>query len=387
MLRGTIALLLVVILFAVAGWFLLQPVPQENLRIDIEPTGLSQRTVSGLSISSSDMLSPDRRKVWINARIGVPRASDVHVLIDLENNATLGVVYHAQQILGWDGSEEVLVARVAARDLNWRRVGRKLGMNFERVYITEIYRLSLATGVFSLVSEIPADSWMSQFCLSPDREWMVGTWGPRQCHEVNLKSGAVSTTISEPYVWSPRFVDDRTFMFVGETNLLERKVEGMESTRVSNPLLTEIRDAIQLRGRPTIGLCGLVGDKVLVVDHVLEGRHDRLLELDRQTRLLRDMALLEPSRSQPAFSPGGGQMVYQGHQFRRTRDWVFHQRVAKDSTPTLCIKGPTGQVNQASPVFLDEERILYVHRGNELRSFPLADLDAQTLHWPTALAP
>ncbi len=101
---------------------------------------------------------------------------------------------------------------------------------------------------------------------------------------------------------------------------------------------------------------------------------------------MQEVTQLSPSRSLPVFSSDGLYMVYQGNPFDRTQDTVYFQEVLEGSKSTILIQGISGQVNEADPAFLPGERVLYIHRGTELRSIHLNE-EQPTLHWPQSLLP
>jgi len=100
---------------------------------------------------------------------------------------------------------------------------------------------------------------------------------------------------------------------------------------------------------------------------------------------MKEITQLEPSRTLPDFRSDGSAVVYQGNPYTRTQDTVFLQQVAEGSTPGVLVEGISGQ-GYADPLFIGGDRVLFVHRGTELRSIP-AEGGEHTLHWPQSLLP
>jgi hypothetical protein len=227
---------------------------------------------------------------------------------------------------------------------------------------------------------------LTWLAVSGDGKWGVGTWGALYCVEIDLQNGTVSEPIGEDYVWSPCFLDEKTYVFVGETSIQSREVGSAGSERISQPLLEEIREAIIEKGTPSIRLCGRQNGTIAAVDHSVTRKSDRLLVVDERTSLVNQLTRLEPSRELPRFNEKGTAFVYQGNLFEGNMDSVFYQEMAKDSEPHVVIEGKQGDVGGADPLFLNPDTILYIHWGTELMSFTLEEGNSR-LHWPIALAP
>ncbi len=349
------------------------------------PGGISQSSVSEVRIPRSGLVSKDGGKVWIHARIGNDLPRDATVLVNLKTNESEFLVESAEP-MAWLSDFEVLFSQEVSRDPSWKHIVRALGGHLPRRHATRFYRINLTTATVSTLCEVESESPLVFCSVSPDSRWMVATWGPTHLCEISLETGVVSPRIDEKYVWAPCFIDPEAYLFVGETSLQIRRVGGTTSDRASQPLLLEIRDAIKLKGTPSIEVCGRIHGVVYVVDHVPDGHNDRLLTLDEQARVMREVTQLAPSRSLPEFNADGQYMVYQGNPFDRTQDTVYFQEVLEASKPSVLIEGISGQVNEADPVFLPGDRVLYVHRGTELRSIHVNE-EQPTLHWPQSLLP
>jgi hypothetical protein len=248
------------------------------------------------------------------------------------------------------------------------------------------YKVDVHNRSVTPIAALETSSSMTFCSISTDSRWLIATWSPTQLHEISLENGTVSPQVDEKYVWAPCFIDHETYLFVGETSIQSRKIGATTSDRISQPLLQEIRDAIKIKGNPSIDICGKIKDFIYAVDHVPDGRYDRLLQLDERTRMLKEITQLEPSRSLPYFSTTGEYLVYQGNPFNRTQDTVFFQEVLEGSKSVELIHGVAGQVNEANPLFLPGDRVLYIHRGTELRSIHVNE-EQPTLHWPQSLLP
>lgn len=351
----------------------------------IHPGGISQSTVSDVRVPHPDLVSRDGQRVWVHARIGNESPRDAAVLVNLRTNESELLVESAVPV-AWLGESRTLFSQEISRDPFWKRLVRKLGGQLTRRHSTRFYCVDTAASTVKLLSEIESESTLVHCSISPDFHWMVATWGPSQVHEVSLDSGEVSLRLDEKYVWAPCFVDAETYLFIGETALQSRKIGAASSERASQPLLQEIRDAIKLKGTPSIEICGRVDGTVYAVDHVPDARYDRLLRLDERTRVMQEITQMAPSRTLPDFSSDGLYMVYQGNPFDRTQDTVYFQEVLEAAKPSVLIQGISGQVNAADPAFLPGERVLYVHRGTELRSIHPNE-EQPTLHWPQSLLP
>lgn len=349
--------------------------------------GASASTVSGVRMDRSTWLSPEGARIWILARIGVTSPREAAVLIDLSANQALGSVEGGVPI-GWLSDTVALFHSEGGRDPLLKKYARKLGGNLSRRRLTCFYSVDLTTGESHLIAEVEAGVGMEFCALSPDRKSLVATWGPADCREISLSPGSEVRRVEEKYVWAPCFLDAERYLFVGETAIQSRTLGGPKSERFSQPLLKEIRDAIKLKGSPSIEICGRIGDDVLVVDHVPDSNRDRLLKLDERTSLLREIAEMRPSRTPPSFSPDGRYMVYQGNAFDRNNDTVYFQDIAEGSQVQTLVEGASGQMYAADPVCLPGDRVLYVHRGTELRSLDVnAGVESALLHWPESILP
>lgn len=350
-----------------------------------KPSGISQSTVSEVRIPSSDLLSGDGGKVWVRARVGEETPRDAAILVNLSTGDSEYMVESAEPE-AWLDENTVLFRQEVNCDPFWKKIVRSLGGHLPRRHATHFYRVDLASGSVSTLAEIESESTL-MFCnISPDHRWMIASWGPVQAHEISLETGTVSPRIDEKYIWAPSFISADTYLFVGETALQSRQIGGNASERASQPLLQEIRDAIKLKGTPSIEVCGRNNGVIYVVDHVPDGRFDRLLKLDERTRIIQEVTQLAPSRTPPVFSPDGLYLTYQGNPFDRTQDTVYFQETLDGSKPVILVRGISGQVNEADPVFINGDRILYVHRGTELRSIHPNE-EQPALHWPQSLLP
>ncbi len=354
-------------------------------RIVVHPGGISQSTVSEVRIPHPALVSKDGERVWVCARIGNESPLDGVVLVNLKTNES-ELLVDSVEPLAWLGDSKALFSQEISRDPLWKKLLRKLGGKLTRRHATRFYCVDTASSSISILTEIESESTLVSSSVSPDARWMVATWGPSQVHEVSLETGEISPRLDEKYVWAPCFVDNDTYLFVGETSLQSRKVGTTSSERASQPLLQEIRDAIKLKGTPSIEICGRIGGTVYAIDHVPDARFDRLLRLDERTRVMQEITQLAPSRTLPDFSADGLYMVYQGNPFDRTQDTVYFQEVLEGAKPTVLIEGISGQVNEADPAFLPGDRVLFVHRGTELRSIHPNE-EQPTLHWPQSLLP
>ena len=133
-------------------------------------------------------------------------------------------------------------------------------------------------------------------------------------------------------------------------------------------------------------LAGRVGDDILMFDHNPRLDYDRLLVLDEKTTLLEEVTRLIPSQDVPRFNPEGTMFVYQGQQFDKNMDTVYLQTIEVDSKPIELVTGEFGSIQESTPVFWNDESVLYVHRGIEVRSISLANGTVE-LHWPIAVVP
>ncbi|MBE7488346.1 MAG: hypothetical protein IT394_02420 [Candidatus Omnitrophica bacterium] len=377
--------LLVIIAAATGSFFILMslPAPPEPV-VNMKPEGISQSTVSEVRIPRKDLLAQDKSRVWVQARVGNDIPKDAAILVDLRSNESICLVTGAHP-LGWLNSDSVLFYWEGSLDPIWIRLFRKFGAQIQRHHVTRFFRVDLSTGKVSVLADLETDSAMMFSSLSPDARWLVATWGPMQAYEISLQDGKVTPRIDEKYVWAPCFVDNGQYFFVGETSLQSRTPGTSSSERASQPLLQEIRDAIKLKGTPSIEVCGRIQGQVYSIDHVPDGRFDRLLVLDERTRIMKEITQLEPSRTLPDFRSDGSAVVYQGNPYTRTQDTVFLQQVAEGSTPGVLVEGISGQ-GYADPLFIGGDRVLFVHRGTELRSIP-AEGGEHTLHWPQSLLP
>ena len=357
------------------------PKPEVNR----DPEGISQRTVKDVAIASNEWLSPNRKHVWVKAQVGEMEATGKALLIDLEKGHTLWSIEGADPV-AWLTESEVLFCRVESRGTRWKSFLKWIGGSVENEYQTTLFRFEIVNGTLTIVCELATDTPLTWFAVSEDGLWGVGTWGPFHCVEINLQSGASSDQVNEDYIWSPCFLDGKTYLFVGETSIQSREVGSSRSERVSQPLLSEIREAIIERGTPSIRLCGRQNGMIVAVDHSVTRKKDRLLVVDELTSLVNQLTQLEPSRELPRFNEEGTAFVYQGNLFEGNMDSVFYQEMAEDSAPRVVIEGKQGDVSGADPLFLDSDTILYIHWGKELMSFSLAEGDSK-LHWPIALAP
>lgn len=377
--------LLVVIAVGVASYFILtiQPVPSEPI-VNLKPEGISQSTVSDVRIPRKDLLSPDKSRVWVQSRVGIDVPQDSVILVDLQSNESICLVTGANP-LGWLDADTALFYWEGTLDPIWIRLFRKFGAQVKRNHVTRFYRVDLSSGSVKVLADLSTDSAMMFSSISPDLRWLVATWGPLKAYEISLTDGKISQPIDEKYIWAPCFVDNDLYFFIGETSLQSRTVGSSSSERASQPLLQEIRDAIKLKGTPSIEICGRFQNQVFSVDHVPDGRFDRLLVLDERTRIMKEITRLEPSRTLPDFNSDASLFVYQGNPFIRTQDTVYLQQVADGSKPSILVEGISGQ-GFADPLFLKDERVLFVHRGTELRSIPIGGGE-HTLHWPQSLLP
>lgn len=350
-----------------------------------QPKGISQSTVCEAHIAGADWLSPDGKRVWVKARIGLETAKTAAVLVDLAVNDSVCLVSDADPV-AWLSETEVLFFNEGSTDPVWKRVVRKAGGQVTREHFTRFYRMNLDSGVITPVGDIKADSTMTFCTVSTDRKLAVGAWGPAQCHEISIEKGVVSSKVDEKYVWSPCFIESDRYLFVGETAIQARRAGIQGSDRFSRPLLGEIRDAIKNRGAPSIEICGKVAGSVFVVDHVPDSRFDRLLKVDERTSVLGQVAQIQSSSGRPNFTQDGLYMAYQGNPFDRTWDTVYFQEVLEESKPQVLVEGSTGQVNEADPLILPDGSVLFLHRGTELRSIDPNGGEA-VLHWPLSLLP
>ncbi|MCG3199338.1 MAG: hypothetical protein HUU16_11535 [Candidatus Omnitrophica bacterium] len=386
MARAATSVLLIILMGLVVLGLVLRespPVPSWNPHLQ----GASASTVSGVRMDRSTWLSPEGNRVWILARIGITSPREEAILIDLGNNQALGSATGGIP-LGWLGDTVVLFYSEGGRDPLLKKFARKLGGNLSRRRFTCFYRIDLASGESNLIAEVEVGVGMDFCALSPDRKNLVATWGPADCRELTLSPGSEPKRVEEKYVWAPCFLENDRYLFVGETAIQSRKLGGAKSERFSQPLLREIRDAIKLKGTPSIEICGRIGNEALVVDHVPDGNRDRLLKLDERTSLLREITGMRPSRTLPSFSSDGRYMVYQGNAFDRNNDTVFFQDIAEGSEAQVLVEGVSGQMYEADPVCLPGDRVLYIHRGTELRSLAVNEgEESASLHWPESILP
>jgi len=385
MVRGFGIFLCVCLISGVGVWRLVRieaPKPPRALRA---PTGISQSSVKDTAIRSQDWLSPGSDQIWVTALVGEREGRESAILVDLASGDSLCRVEGAAPV-AWLSSTQALFLKGANNDPLWRKLLRQLGVMIARSHLTRLYRLDLVTLKFYTLAEIQTEVPATFLSVSPNRGSLVGAWGPRTCHEVDLKTGAVSEKVKEVYVWSPSFVDDETYLFVGETAIQSRRLGAPRSDRVSQPLLKEIRDAILERGTPSLRPCGRVGERILAVDQQVGAAGSRLLQLDERTSIVEELARLKPSREPPRFNSAGTACVYQGHVFEGNMDSVFVQNVDRGSEPRLLARGKYGDIHESTPLFLGEDVVLYVHSGIELMSIHLSGGEPH-LHWPLALSP
>jgi len=348
------------------------------------PRGISQRSVREVRIKRGEWLSPTRSLVWVSARLGERKPRQVSILVDLVSGASLYLIENAEPV-AWLNENEVLFRNGESADPKWKRIVRKMGFGFPIDYCTRFYRFNVKTGTLTILTDIHTGKRLGFFTVSKDRRWGVGTWGPLNCFEIDLVEATVRK-VDEAYVWSPCFVGDKTFVFVGETSIESRRVGPNVSESISQPLLEEIRDAIIEKGTPSIQLCGRLNGQILGVDHSPLSDYDRLLRVDETTSIVSEVTRLRPSRNLPRFNSRGTEFVYQGHLFEGDMDSVYYQEVRRNSEPITLVHGKEGDVNQSTPVFLDDETVLYVHWGRELQSISL-NSEKPKLHWPMALVP
>jgi hypothetical protein len=385
MLRAAATLFLVLILTAGLGALLLHEADIAAPRWSREAPGISQTTVSEARITREGWLSPGRDRIWVRTRIGLKSPLEAVVLVDLEKKETLCLLRDGEPVV-WLSDQEVLVVSEGSKQSLLKRLWRAFGGHFPMDHFTRFHRLHVETGALTPLGEIQSAISMTFCSVSPDHLHAVACWGPTQGREIDLASGAVSSPVGEKYFWSPCFISNDQYLFVGETAIQSRRLGMDRAERFSQPLLKEIRDAIKMKGAPSIEICGRIHGKVYVVDHVPDSHSDRLLSLDERTNLLLEVTRLEPSRSLPSFSEDALYVVYQGNPFDRTWDTVYFQEVLEGAQAQVLIEGVSGQVSPADPVFWKEDKILYVHRGTEIRSLSVNGGDPE-LHWPQALLP
>jgi hypothetical protein len=383
--RLVVAVIAVALVLAAAVRSLTEVTVLPKPEVERNPEGISQRTVKDVEIERNEWLSPTRKRIWVKARVGEERTRSRALLVDLERGHTLWSVDGADPI-AWLSDSEVLFCREESRETRWKKILRKIGGGMGDEYQTSFFRFDVVNGVLTVACEVTADTPLTFFAVSQDRRWGVGTWSAFHCVEIDLQSGAVSDRIDEDYVWSPCFMEEKTYLFVGETSIQSREVSSPRSERISQPLLEEIREAIIEKGTPSIRLCGRQNGTIVGVDHSVSQRNDRLLVVDERTSLVDELTRLKASRELPRFNEKGTAFVYQGNLFERNMDSVFYQEMAEDSEPFVVVEGKQGEVSGADPLFLDRDTILYVHWGTELVTLSLTE-GIKRIHWPIALAP
>lgn len=376
--------LLFLVLGAGAVFLLTRETQPDPPVVTLEPAGISQSTVSEIAIKRPAWLAADGKLVWLSGRLGEATRRDVCFLVNLATQQTALLLEDAEP-LAWLSPTEVLLFNESVTGPVWQKITRKFGGRLKIERTTRFYRLNVDNGEINNVADVVDEIGMNAFSHAPNGQTAVATWGPERCREIDLANGQI-TSVTEKYVWSPCFVSDKEYLFVGETALQKREVGSDKSSRASQPLLTEIRDAIKIKGIPSLEICGRYNDQIFVVDHVVQGSQERLLKVDPLTRLLQEVGLLEPSRGIPSFSPDLKYVVYQGNPFDRTWDRVYLQTLEPGSQSEILVESVAGQTYQSTPHFLPDGRILYVYRGIDLRALTL-EPNGEELVWPQSLLP
>jgi hypothetical protein len=383
--------ILVSILFLAVGGYvafcwLVPSIPVPDPRVIPTPSGVSQTTVREVAIRRPEWLSPSQERVWVECRFGETDIHFAHLLIELETGRTPFQILEGTP-LAWLDEDRVLVLHQGSTDPNWKKIFRRIGASTPRQFVSRFSVFSLTSGSSAVLCEAETGRPMTSFTLSPDRHRAVATWGNQLAHEIDLEKGTLSPALGEPFVWSPCFIDNSTYAFVGETTIQSRQFGESETERISQPMLPEIRDSIIEKGAPSLRLIGQEGGFFLALDQYPTRDYDRLLSLNTATSLVDELTRLKSSTEIPRFNSEGTRMVYQGNIFEGDMDTVYLQEVAEDSEPVILVEGKQGHANESTPLFLAGDRVLYVHWGTEVRSTD-SKLDSEPrIHWPLSLVP
>jgi len=378
---------LVVILALIVGgvFYILQPNTLPLPSLEENPPGVAQSTLNDVRIADPRWLSKDGKLLWVVCRFGEKGRIRSNLLIDIDQKTTLRNLRGAY-LVSWVNDREILVYNQGKTDSEWDKFRNLLDQETPGTTLTQFHRIDVFSGNRTQVCELRSAKALTFVDPSPDGRRVVLTFGPQETYEFESSPNSIPAKVTEEYVWSPTWIDNDTYLFVGETSVLSRKFGSDESKSVSVPLLKEVREAIADYGSPTVRISGKVGENLLLVDHNPELDFDSLLVVDQKTTLVEEVTRLVSSPELPRFNEDGDMFVYQGQQFDRNMDSVYLQKVEVDSQPIELIEGEFGSVQESTPLFRNPETVLFVHRGIEVRSISLSDGEIQ-LHWPIAVVP
>ena len=382
-----IIVVVVVGLLLVSGgvYYVVQPTPLPTPTLEQDPEGVAQSTVNDARIVDPGWLDEDSNFLWVACRFGKANRIRCHMLINLTEKTTKALLRGAN-LVSWIDDHRILVYNRGNTDSIWDRLQHKIHRGESASSVTQFFILDVNTGQPRQVCSMASKQHPTFVDLSPSKTRGVVSFGPKEFFEFEVAPNVTPRKIDEEYVWAPKWIDNDTYLFVGQTSVLSRKFGESNSRSVSMALLDEVRDAISDYGSPTLKICGRVGSNLLLVDHDPELDFDRLLVLDEKTTLVEDVTRLIPSAELPRFNSDGSMMVYQGQQFDKNMDTVYLQTVEIDSEPIELVTGELGSIQESSPLFWKETSVLYVHRGVEIRSISLSDGNIE-LHWPIAVVP
>lgn len=378
----------VVVLIGLLGggvYLILQPVPLLVPVLSANPSGVAQSTLNDVRIRDPRWLSKDGNSCWVACRFGESDRIRTFLLVDLENKETTAML-RSGVLVCWINDREILVYNQGRTDSKLKQWMHILHPESPITRITQFFVIDAASGVGRKICEIASTNNLNAIQVSRDGARAVGCWGPEELYEFGLQADSEPRKIDEPYVWAPMWIDEASYLFVGETAIHQREFGADRSKRLSQPLLQEVRDAVSQYGAPTVKICGKQGENLFLHDHSPVESFDRLMVVDPTTSLVQVVARMVPSSELPRFNQDGTMMVYQGQQFDRNMDTVYLQTIEVDSQPVELVTGEFGGIQESTPLFRREDVVLYVHRGIELRSISLASGETE-LHWPIAVVP
>ena len=252
------AVLVVVALLSVGAYVVFQPNTLPTPIFETEPTGVSQTTVTDTRIADPRWLSKDGNLLWVVCRFGAPGRARCNLLINLAEKKTMAMLRGAN-LVSWINDHEVLVYNRGKTDSKWDQFQLLINPNDPSYVITQFFVLDVNSKTLTRICELASSKNLTSIDTSPNGERVVLAFGPKELYEFETSPGTSPKEIIEEYVWAPKWLDDETYSFVGQTRILLRKFGTDRSTILSRTLETEIRDALMNFGSPTIRVSGTRG--------------------------------------------------------------------------------------------------------------------------------
>ncbi|MCA9412416.1 MAG: hypothetical protein KC944_14465 [Candidatus Omnitrophica bacterium] len=389
MVKFIIAFVVIVAVVGGVAYMAVQPKTLPTPSFALNPEGVAKSTVADIRIRRPGWLASDQNRVWVFCRFGEQQKSRCQFMVDLAGQSTLAIL-RGCMVVGWINENEILVQNRGTTDSKWEEFVHKFNPAEPVEGITQFFTIDVTNGAIKKICEVSSTHYINAIDISPDGKRVVATWGPNIAYEFQIQEAVTPVKLEEPYVWAPVWIDPETYMFVGQKKILSRKFGVDQATTISEVLFDEIRAAIDHYGSPSVKPCGNFGGNLLLLDQSSRFDYDRLLVVVDKPNIeedpVEDVTRLISSNDLPRFNGEGDMMVYQGQQYDGNMDTVYLQTVEIDSQPIELVKGEMGANQEATPIFLNDERVLYICRGNEIHSISLADGNIE-LHWPIDVTP